>query len=79
MKRNGAKCFALLHAYHELLSKKEIELDHLIEKYNISRRTAYRYISLINVFFADEFLPYEVKFKRSLNKYVLINSSEVNK
>ena len=61
------KSQSVLYIYDELINNKEIRLEDIINKYNISIRTFRRYISEINIFLANNYknqsIQYDLKEK----------------
>ena len=61
------KCQSVLYIYDELINNKEIRLEDIINKYNISIRSFRRYISEINIFLANNYknqsIQYDLKEK----------------
>ena len=45
------KCQVVLRIYDDLVNNRKIYMNEVLTEYNISKRTFYRYISEINVFF----------------------------
>ena len=60
-----------LYIYDELINNKEIRLEDIINKYNISIRTFRRYISEINIFLANNYKNQSVEYDYIKKVYYL--------
>ena len=71
------KCQIVLHIYDRLLQYGEIEMNSVLAEFNISVRSFRRYISEINAFLDNNYKNQCVKYKKTLNKYYLIDTCGV--
>lgn len=67
------KCQIVLHIYDLLIQYGEIEMNSVLAEFNISVRSFRRYISEINIFLNNNFKNQYIKYKKSTNKYYLLN------
>ena len=51
-------------------------MDSVLAEFNISVRSFRRYISEINIFLNNNFKNQYIKYKKSTNKYYLVNECE---
>ena len=66
------KSQSVLYIYDELINNKEIRLEDIINKYNISIRTFRRYISEINIFLANNYKNQSILYDLKTNSYKLL-------
>ena len=65
------KTQVVLYIYDLLINGKEVEMEYILNKFNISIRTFRRYISEINSFLCNNFKLEVVSYDKSKNIYVL--------
>lgn len=65
------KSQSVLYIYDELINNKEIKLEDIINKYNISIRTFRRYISEINIFLSNNYKNMSVIYDYYKKTYYL--------
>lgn len=65
------KSQSVLYIYDELINNKEIRLEDIINKYNISIRTFRRYISEINAFLSNNYKNQSVEYDYIRKVYYL--------
>ena len=65
------KSQSVLYIYDELINNKEIRLEDIINKYNISIRTFRRYISEINAFLSNNYKNQSVVYDYIRKVYYL--------
>ena len=73
MRRTVDKAYRMLMIYQMLNDKQVVNLDHLANKFSVSKRTVQRDINEIKAFYADEVLwngnYSEVQYDRDLDGY----------
>lgn len=66
-----SKSQIVLYIYSELINHKEIRLDEIVEKFDISIRTFRRYIAEINAYLSNNFRNQNVSYDQFKNSYIL--------